>query len=148
MRVTAPHRPTDTREGDRPIGPQAVQVGRVLGVGRSLAHHGAMVPRPPCRGTAPRPSLVREQVLDAVQLSDTPKRGRRLPDTERDTGLVGRFTGTKQGCQTGRVDKRQAAGFDGDRRRVRREGFADGCREAGGTSLSNSPTTTMVAAPS
>jgi hypothetical protein len=93
-----------------------------------------MVPRPPCRGTAPRSSLVREQVLDAVQLSDTPKRGRRLLDTERDTGLIGYFMGTKQCRQTRRVDKRQAAGFDGDRWRVRREGFADGCPEAGGTS--------------
>jgi hypothetical protein len=43
-----------------------------------------------------RSSLVREQVLDAVHLGGTAKRGRRLVDTERHACLIGRFAGTNQ----------------------------------------------------
>jgi hypothetical protein len=101
---------------------------------------GTAIPerRPPASlsgaASRPRAALGREQVLDPGDLSDTAKRGRRFVDTECYACLIGRFTGTNRGRQTGRVDECQGAGFDGDRWRMRREGPANGCPEPGGTS--------------
>ena len=40
-------------------------------------------------------SLVRQQILDAGNLDQAPKRRRRIADTERDTSLDGSVTGTQ-----------------------------------------------------